>query len=179
LVSRCIQKDFTEPWLPACRRQSPDGLGCGRSAVAAAGDSDPASNSVQLVVAPVTERGLPDRRRLPGKQRVTSNGLPSFQNVIAGAHRLVRQRLGSDDVVGPGLLAFVERLASGQKRLAKFAASMHSTGSRVARPRSPLCANRSRSRCSPSFLFEHGPVPLREPPVDQTARGSVDTAVGC
>ena len=78
-----------------CRRQSPDGLGCGRSAVAAAGDSDPASNSVQLVVAPVTERGLPDRRRLPGKQRVTSNGLPSFQNVIAGAHRLVRQRLGS------------------------------------------------------------------------------------
>jgi hypothetical protein len=80
---------------------------------------------VQLVVAPVTERGLPDRRRLSGKQRVTSNGLPSFQNVIAGAHQLVRQRLGSDDVVGPGLLAFVERLASGQKRLAKFAASMN------------------------------------------------------
>ena len=70
---------------------------------------------MQLVVAPVTERGLPDRRRLSGKQRVTSNGLPSFQNVIAGAHQLVRQRLGSDDVVGPGLLAFVETLGLGAK----------------------------------------------------------------
>ncbi len=58
-----IQKNFTEPWLPACRRQSPNGLRCGRSAVTAAGDGDPASNSVQLVAAPVTVFGSPDRRR--------------------------------------------------------------------------------------------------------------------
>jgi len=37
LVPPRIQKNFTEPWLPACRRQSPDGLRCGRSAVTAAG----------------------------------------------------------------------------------------------------------------------------------------------
>ena len=63
LVPPRIQKNFAEPWLPACRRQSPDGLRCGRSAVTAAGDGDPASNSVQLVAAPVTVFGSPDRRR--------------------------------------------------------------------------------------------------------------------
>jgi hypothetical protein len=54
-------------WLPAGRLQSPDVLRCGRSAVTAAGDGDPASNSVQLVAAPVTVRGSPDRRRPSGK----------------------------------------------------------------------------------------------------------------
>ena len=63
LVPSRIQKSSTELWLPAGRRQSPDGLRCGRSAVTAAGDGDPASNSVQLVAAPVTVRGSPDRRR--------------------------------------------------------------------------------------------------------------------
>ena len=79
LVPSRIQKSFTEPWLPVGRRQSPDGLRCGRSAVTAAGDGDPASNSVRLVAAPVTVRGSPDRRRLQAKQRVASNGLPSFR----------------------------------------------------------------------------------------------------
>jgi hypothetical protein len=67
LVPSRIQKSFTELWLPAGRRQSPDGLRCGRSAVTATGDGDPASNSVQLVAAPVTVRGSPDRRRPSGK----------------------------------------------------------------------------------------------------------------
>jgi hypothetical protein len=70
---------------------------------------------VQLVVAPVTVRGLPDRRRLSGKAARYVERLALLQNVIAGAHQLVRQRLGSDDVVGPGLLAFVETLGLGAK----------------------------------------------------------------
>src|SRR5688500_13722200 len=72
-------KEFTEPWLPACRCQSPDGLRCGRSAVAAAGDGDPASNSDQLVAIPVPYRGSPVAVVSQAKQRVTSNGLPSFR----------------------------------------------------------------------------------------------------
>jgi len=54
LVARRIQSNLTVPWLPACRRQSPDGLRCVRSAFTAAGDGDPASNSVQLAATPVT-----------------------------------------------------------------------------------------------------------------------------
>ena len=89
LVPSRIQKSFTEPWLPAGRRQSPDGLRCGRSAVTAAGDGDPASNSVQLVVAPVTVRGLSDRRRLSGEAARYVERLALLQNVIAGARQLV------------------------------------------------------------------------------------------
>src|ERR1700738_3423215 len=101
--------------LPACRRQSPDGLRCGRSAVTAAGDGDPASNSVRLVAAPVTVPGSPDRRRPSGKAARYVERLALLQDVIAGARQLVRQRLGGDDVVGPGLLAFVETLGLGAK----------------------------------------------------------------
>src|ERR1700686_4941500 len=94
------KKSFTEPWLAAGRRQSPDGLQCGRSAVTAAGDGDPASNSVQLVAAPVTVRGSPDHRRLSGKAARYVERLAPLQNFIAGTRQLVRQRLGGDDVVG-------------------------------------------------------------------------------
>src|SRR5260221_1521366 len=110
-----IQKNFTEPWLPACRRQSPNGLRCGRSAVTAAGDGDPASNSVQLVAAPVTVRGSPDRRRPSGEAARCVERLALLQDVVAGARQLVRQRLGGNNVVGPGLLALVETLGLGAK----------------------------------------------------------------
>jgi hypothetical protein len=113
LVARRIQSNLTVPWLPACRRQSPDGLRCVRSAFTAAGDGDPASNSVQLAATPVTvpracsvsaetdhaldslfgrifygkpvstfpENALAHRIVVvrQAKQRVTSNGLPSFR----------------------------------------------------------------------------------------------------
>src|SRR6266478_3429989 len=104
-----------ERWLPAGRRQSPDGLRCGRSAVTAAGDGDPASNSVQLVAAPVTVRGSPDRRRPSGKASRYVERLALLQDVVAGARQLVRQRLGGNDVVGPGFLALVETLGLGAK----------------------------------------------------------------
>jgi hypothetical protein len=90
LVPPRIQKNFTEPWLPACRRQSPDGLRFGRSAITAAGDGDPASNSVQVVVAPVTVRGSPDRRRPSGKAARYVERLALLQDVIAGTRQLVR-----------------------------------------------------------------------------------------
>src|ERR1700688_1249180 len=80
----------------ACRRQSPDGLRGGRSAVTAAGDGDPASNSVQLVATPVTVPGSPDRRRPSGKAARCVERLALLQDVIAGARQLVRQRLGGD-----------------------------------------------------------------------------------
>src|SRR6266481_6128761 len=115
LVPPRIQKNFTEPWLPAGRRQSPDGLRCGRSAVTAAGDGDPASNSVQLVAAPVTVRGSPDRRRPSGKAARWVERLALLQDVVAGARQLVRQRLGGNNVVGPGLLALVETPGLGAK----------------------------------------------------------------
>src|SRR5436309_16141114 len=86
------------------RRQSPDGLRCGRSAVTAAGDGDPASNSVQLVATPVTVRGSPDRRRPSGEAARCVERLALLQDVVAGARQLVRQRLGGDDVVCLGLL---------------------------------------------------------------------------
>src|SRR5712691_11491967 len=108
---------FTEPWLPAGRRQSPDGLRCGRSAVTAAGDGDPASNSVQLVAAPVTVPGSPDRRRPSGKAARYVERLALLQDVVAGARQLVRQRLGGNDVVGPGFLAFMEAFGLGAKAL--------------------------------------------------------------
>jgi hypothetical protein len=92
LVPSRIQKSFTEPWLPVGRRQSPDGLRCGRSAVTTAGDGDPASNSVRLVAAPVTVRGSPDRRRLSGKAARYVERLALLQDVIAGARQLVCQR---------------------------------------------------------------------------------------
>src|SRR6202022_3754643 len=115
LVPPRIQKNFTEPWLPAGRRQSPDGLRCGRSAVTTAGDGDPASNSVQVVAAPVTVRGLPDRRRPSGKAARWVERLALLQDVITGARQLVCQRLGGNYVVGPGLLALVETLGFGTK----------------------------------------------------------------
>src|ERR1700681_2825285 len=90
LVPPRIQKNFTEQWLPACRRQSPDGLRFGRSVITAAGDGDPASNSVQVVVAPVTVRGSPDRRRPSGKAARYVEWLALLQDVIAGTRQLVR-----------------------------------------------------------------------------------------
>lgn len=115
-MSPRIQKKFTEPWLPAGRRQSPDGLRCGRSAVTAAGDGDPASNSVQLVAAPITVRGSPDRRRpFQGKAARYVERLALLQDVVTGARQLVCQRLGSDDVVGLGFLAVMEALGLGAK----------------------------------------------------------------
>src|SRR5437879_10456217 len=120
LVPPRIQKNFTEPWLPACRRQSPDGLRCGRSAVTAAGDGDPASNSVQLVATPVTVRGSPDRRRPSGEAARCVERLALLQDVVAGARQLVRQRLGGDDVVCLGLLALVESLGLGAKAPGKI-----------------------------------------------------------
>src|SRR6266478_5136971 len=120
LVPLRIQKNFTEPWLPVCRRQSPDGLRCGRSAVTAAGDGDPASNSVQLVAAPVTVPGSPDRRRPSGKAARYVERLALLQDVVAGARQLVRQRLGGNDVVGLGLLALVETLGLGTKAPGKI-----------------------------------------------------------
>ena len=42
-------------------------------------------------------------------------GLVLAQHVVAGAGKLVRQRLGGHDVVGPGLLAFMEPLGLGAK----------------------------------------------------------------
>src|SRR6267378_4355370 len=74
------------------RRQSPDGLRCGRSAVTTAGDGDPASNSVQLVAAPVAVRGSPDRRRLSSKAARYVERLALLQDVITGTRQLVRQR---------------------------------------------------------------------------------------
>src|SRR5437868_12297255 len=120
LVPPRIQKRCTEPWLPACRRQSPNGLRYGRSAVTAAGDGDPASNSVQLVAAPVTVRGSPDRRRPSGKAARYIERLALLQDVIAGARQLVRQRFGGDNVVGPGLLALVETLGFGAEAPGKI-----------------------------------------------------------
>jgi hypothetical protein len=90
LVPHRIQKSFTEQWLPACRLQSPDGLRCGRSAVTAVGDGDPASNSVQVVEAPVTVRGSPDRRRPSGEAARYVERLLLLQDVITSARQLVR-----------------------------------------------------------------------------------------
>src|SRR5208282_2639055 len=74
----------------------------GRSAVTAAGDGDPASNSGELVATPVPVPGSPDRRRPSGKAARYVERLALLQDVIAGARQLVRQRLGGDHVVGLG-----------------------------------------------------------------------------
>src|SRR6202048_3453142 len=103
--------------LPACRRQSPDGLRCGRSAVTAAGDGDPASNSVRLVAAPVTVPGSPDRRRPSGKAARYVERLALLQDVIKSARQFVRQRLGGDDLVGLRFLTLVEPLGLGTEAL--------------------------------------------------------------
>lgn len=89
-------------------------------AVTAPGDGDLASNSVQLVAAPVTVRGSPDRRRPSGKAARYVERLALPQDVVASARQLVRQRLGGNDVVGFGLLAFVETLGLGTKAPGKI-----------------------------------------------------------
>src|SRR5690349_9248811 len=106
---------FTAPRRRACPRQAPDGLRFGRSAGAVAGDGDPASNSGQVVATPVTVRGSPDRRRASGKAARCVERPALLQDMIAGTRQLVRQRLGGNDVVGPGLLAFMEALGFGTK----------------------------------------------------------------
>lgn len=109
LVAHRIQSNLTVPWLPACRRQSPDGLRCVRSAFTAAGDGDPASNSVRLVATPVTVHGSPDRRRPSGKAARYVERLALLEDVIAGPRQLVRQRLGGDD----GVRAFSGKVDTG------------------------------------------------------------------
>src|SRR5258708_4933749 len=88
--------------------------------LAAVGDGDPASNSVQLVAAPVTVRGSPDRRRPSGKAARYVERLAFLQDVVAGARQLVRQRLGGDNFVGLGFLALVEALGLGAKAHGKI-----------------------------------------------------------
>lgn len=75
---------------------------------------------MQLVAAPVTVRGSPDRRRPSGKAARHVERLALLQDVIAGARQLVRQRLGGDDVVGLGLLALVESFGFGAKAHGKI-----------------------------------------------------------
>ena len=65
-------------WLPTYRRQSFSGSRCRRSASLQIGDGDTASNSFKVVVAPVRFPGLPCPVISHAKQRVTSNGLRSF-----------------------------------------------------------------------------------------------------
>jgi hypothetical protein len=50
-------KEFHRTVVAGVPAQSLDCFRCGRSALTAVGDGDPASNSVQLVAAPVTVRG--------------------------------------------------------------------------------------------------------------------------
>lgn len=81
--------------------------------VATAGDDDPASNSVQMVVAPVTVRGSPDRRRPSGEAARYIEGLAFIQDVVADPRQPVCQRLGGNDFVGPGFLALIEAFCLG------------------------------------------------------------------
>jgi hypothetical protein len=123
LVAPHIQKNFTEPWLPACRRQSPDGLRCGRSAVTAAGDGDPASNSVQLVAAPVTLPSSLDRRRPSGEGARYVERLAPPSGCGSRRASLCANALAATMLLVLAFRALVETLGLGQKRTAKFAAS--------------------------------------------------------
>ena len=112
---RTVSKKMADPWLPTWRRQSPDSLRCVRSAFAAAGDGDPASNSVQLAATPVTVPGSPGSSSVGQAKAARSHRtrLALLQDVIAGARQLVRQRLSGDHVVGLGFLAGVEAVGLG------------------------------------------------------------------
>lgn len=76
---RCVSKGcFTFAWLPISWRQSVSGSRSGRSVSLQIGGGDTASNSFAMARAPVSCFGLPAAVITQAKQRVTSNGLRSF-----------------------------------------------------------------------------------------------------
>jgi hypothetical protein len=84
----------------------------------AVGDGDPASNSAQLVASPVTGRGSPDRRLSSEAARYVER-IALLRNVITR----VPAPLVATMLLVSAFLRSRKCLASGQKHMAKLAAS--------------------------------------------------------
>jgi hypothetical protein len=78
LVPKRVQWLITNPWLPIPRLQSLAGSRRGRSALLQTGDGGSPSHSKPSAATPVALPGLTATVKYHAKQRVTSNGWPSF-----------------------------------------------------------------------------------------------------